>query len=99
MIVKFGKFKGLDLQQVPDDYLTWIIETQKQTLDEYQSEQRRRLALQEARLSWAERLVQAGFRALAMQYHPDRGGNSESMQQVIAAQERLKDLLNRSGMT
>jgi len=99
VIVKFGKFKGLDLQQVPDDYLTWIIETQKQTLDEYQSEQRRRLALQEARLSWAERLVQAGFRALAMQYHPDRGGNSESMQQVIAAQERLKDLLNRSGMT
>ena len=99
MILKFGKYKDYDLQQVPDDYLGWIIETQKKTLDEYQVEQRRRLALQDARLSWAERLVQAGFRALAMQYHPDHGGNGESMQQVIAAQEQLKDLIKQSGMT
>jgi hypothetical protein len=99
MILQFGKFKGYDLQEVPNDYLSWIIETQKKTLSEYEAEQTRRQSLQEARLSWAERIVQAGYRTLAMQCHPDHGGSNESMRQVIAAQERLKDLLKGSGMT
>ena len=99
MILQFGKYKGCDLQQVPNDYLHWILETQKKTVAEYEAEQTRRQSLQEARLGWAERLVQAGFRTLAMQHHPDRGGSNESMRQVIAAQERLQDLLKKSGMT
>ena len=99
MILQFGKYKGYDLQQVPDDYLQWIAETQRKTLAEYEAEQTRRLNLQEARLSWAERMVQAGFRTLAMEHHPDRGGNNEAMRQVIAAQARLKEMLRESGMT
>jgi hypothetical protein len=99
MILKFGKYKGSDLRSVPDDYLTWIIEIQRNALDEYEAEQTRRQALLDARRSWAERLIQAGFRTLALQCHPDHGGSNESMRQVIAAQERLKDLLKMSGMT
>lgn len=99
MILQFGKYKGRDLQQVPDDYLSWITEAQKKTLAEYEAEQTRRQNLQEARLSWAERMVQVGFRTLAQQCHPDHGGDNESMRQVIAAQARLTDLLKQSGMT
>jgi hypothetical protein len=99
MILQFGKYKGYDLRQVPDDYLAWITETQKKTLEEYQAELARRQTIQDARLSWAERMVQAGFRSLASQYHPDHGGDNDSMRQVLAAHERLKDLLKGSGMT
>jgi len=99
MILQFGKYKGHDLQQVPDDYLMWLTETQKKTVAEYEAELTRRQNLQEARLGWAERLVQAGFRTLAQQCHPDHGGSNESIRQVIAAQARLKELLKQSGMT
>lgn len=98
MILQFGKYKGYDLHAIPDDYLEWLISTQEKTLASYTEERKRRQDLQEAQLSWAERLVQTGFRTLAMQYHPDHGGDSESMRQVIAAQERLKELLRNSGM-
>ena len=98
MILQFGKYKGYDLQAIPDDYLEWLISTQEKTLTSYQEERTRRQDLQEAQLSWAERLVQTGFRTLAMQCHPDHGGNNESMRQVIAAHERLKELLRNSGM-
>ena len=98
MILQFGKYKGYDLQAIPDDYLEWLISTQEKTLTSYQEERKRRQDLQEAQLSYAERIVQVGFRTLAMQCHPDHGGNNESMRQVIAAHERLKELLRNSGM-
>jgi len=98
MILQFGKYKGYDLRQVPEDYLQWIIQQQQKTLDEYRAELTRRQAIRDARLSWAERLVLAGFRSLVSQYHPDHGGDNDSMRQVLVAHERLKDLLKGSGM-
>jgi len=98
MILQFGKHKGRDIRDVPEDYLRWIIQQQEKTLAEYHDELARRNALQDARLSWAERLVQAGFRALASQHHPDHGGDNESMRQVMAAHEKLKEMLKRSGL-
>jgi hypothetical protein len=98
MILKFGKYKDQDIKTVPDDYLAWLIETQKKTLSEYQEEQERRAALQDARRSWAERLIQAGYRALANKHHPDHGGNDNDMLQVTAAKEKLKTLVEESGM-
>lgn len=98
MILKFGKYRGYDLTETPDDYLEWLVATQEKTLAEYREELERRRALQDARLSWAERIVQAGFRALAMEYHPDRGGNNEDMRQVVAANEKLKMLLKEAGL-
>lgn len=99
MILQFGKYKGYDLQQVPLDYLQWLIAQQQKTVEEYQSEIIRRQSLQDAKLSMAERIVQAGFRTLASQYHPDHGGSNDAMRQVIAANEKLKEMLKRSGMS
>jgi hypothetical protein len=99
MILQFGKYKGYDLQQVPIDYLSWLTAQQQKTFEEYQAEITRRQSLQDAKLSMAERMIQAGFRTLASQYHPDHGGSNEAMRQVIAANEKLKDLLKRSGMS
>jgi hypothetical protein len=99
MILQFGKYKGYDLQHVPLDYLQWLIAQQQKTVEEYQSEIIRRQSLQDAKLSMAERIVQAGFRTLASQYHPDHGGSNDTMRQVIAANEKLKEMLKRSGMS
>jgi hypothetical protein len=98
MILRFGKYKGYDLMATPDDYLDWLIAVQEKTLAEYRCELERRRALQDAKLSWVDRIVQTGFRNLAMQYHPDRGGDDESMRQVVAAHERLKVLVKGSGL-
>ncbi|HMB84625.1 MAG TPA: hypothetical protein VKI40_11315 [Terriglobales bacterium] len=46
--------------------------------------------LVEPRTALVTELITAGYRALAMKYHPDRGGNTESMQQVNAAVEKLR---------
>jgi hypothetical protein len=99
MKLQFGKYRGHDIQDIPEDYLKWIIQQQQQTLDEYRAELARRQVAQDARRPWAERMVQAGFRSLASQYHPDHGGDNDSMRQVIAAQAQLKELLRRSGMS
>lgn len=96
--LRFGKYKGYDLSEVPDDYLRWLISTQEKRLDEYRHELDRRNAMRDAKLSWAERIVQAGYRSLAMQYHPDRGGSNELMREVISAHETLKTMLNGSGL-
>ena len=41
-------------------------------------------------LELAERLITAGYRALAKQLHPDVGSNTETMQKVNAAAEALR---------
>jgi hypothetical protein len=99
MILQFGKYRGRDIRDVPEDYLHWIIQQQQKTLEEYRAELARRQAIQDASLSWAERMIQAGFRTLASQYHPDHGGDNDSMRQVNAAHEGLRELLKRSRMT
>ena len=37
-------------------------------------------------------LLRAGFRALALKYHPDQGGDTEAMRQLNALQEKVKKL-------
>lgn len=48
--------------------------------------------IQEAGDSWIEKLIAAGFRALAKQHHPDQGGNAEDMREIINAREWLLKL-------
>ena len=95
MILQFGKYKGYDISNIPEDYLDWLISTTQKTLSDYKEEKARREYMQEASLPWVERVIQAGYRSLAMQHHPDHGGNTEDMRQINAAHEKLKQLVKK----
>jgi hypothetical protein len=46
--------------------------------------------------AWVERIVLTGYRTLAKECHPDRGGSTADMQQVNLAMEKLRELLRKS---
>jgi hypothetical protein len=40
-------------------------------------------------------LVQAGFRHMALRFHPDHGGRSEDMRQLNLLMEKLREQLRK----
>lgn len=90
MILKFGKHKGRHISDVPRDYIEWLINSQEQTLKEYKAEIERRDSIADADMSWEQKIIKAGFRALSMKHHPDKGGNVGDMKNLNAAHEKLK---------
>jgi hypothetical protein len=95
MKLTFGKYNGWELSQVPDHYIDWQIEQNEKSIKMFRDEKERRLAQIEAKLPMMERLIQVGYRTLASQNHPDKGGNTKTMQEVNAAYEKLKQLAGR----
>lgn len=106
----FGKFRGMRLRDLPDDYLCWLrsLDTLREPLRmqverEYQrrinlhDRQRRSApvpaALPPALRETAIEIVRAGFRALALQRHPDHGGRHEQMLELTVVREALERLL------
>ena len=99
--MRFGKFKGVLLSDLPDDYLRWL-----RTLDDLreplrsavQAEHDLRFADRnrqagplplEAR-TMAEEIISAGYRKLAAAHHPDWGGEGKMMTAVNLASEWLR---------
>ena len=97
MTLTFGKYAGLDLQQVPVDYLEWLLESMRLTVTEIDSELERRRLAEEANQSWLEKVVSAGYRSLAKEHHPDRGGDPEAMKDLNAAVAKLRGMLGGNG--
>ena len=95
MKLTFGKYNGWELAQVPNDYIEYMITSSEKTLKMFQEERERRLAQTEASLPMMERLILVGYRGLANQHHPDKGGNTKTMQEVNAAYEKLKQLATK----
>ena len=91
MILKFGKYEGWHLAEVPDDYVDYMVQQKRKDLQLWEDEQKRRELIREADLPWVEKLIKAGHHALAQRHHPDRGGSAEDMQAINAAAEQLKD--------
>lgn len=93
MILKFGKHAGTDIQDVPLDYLEWMLAKCKQDVVLYQGEIERRELVESASLSTVEKIVQAGYRTLAKTAHPDSGGTTADFQALQAGMEQLKMIL------
>jgi hypothetical protein len=87
--LKFGKYTGWDIEDIPDDYLEFMINSKTMWIEELQ----RRERIREAELPWVEKLIKAGYHALATKYHPDHGGSTADFQALNAAMEQLKELL------
>jgi hypothetical protein len=90
----FGKFKGSELAELPDGYLSWLVEN----IDLWEPLRGRVLSEMEERGLLPDRPTSRGldpdkvktvYRELSMQFHPDRGGNSEAMKAINLFYERL----------
>jgi hypothetical protein len=101
--VPFGRFRGVELADVPDDYLRWL-----HALDDLREPFRSAVAeeytfrfepaagrppLNPDVKPMAEELVSAGYRTLARLHHPDHGGATRTMQLVNAAVEWLRSVV------
>jgi hypothetical protein len=106
MKMPFGKYRGLPLRDLPDDYIDWL-----HSLDDLHGRLRREVDAEwqyrqlqgesrrpvehapdldaEDRALLAE-LIRAGYRSVAKKYHPDLGGNPETMVRLNALMERLR---------
>ncbi|MFY9531246.1 MAG: J domain-containing protein [Candidatus Acidiferrales bacterium] len=96
--LRWGKYRGEDIRTIPAEYLEFILESAQETIRDCTAELERRALVEEASLSWAERIIQSGYRELARRHHPDiHGGDGEEMRAVNAAAEALRELLRGSG--
>ena len=93
MILAYGKFRGWDLTEIPDDYLTYMLQQKRKDLQLWEAEQRRRELLREAEMPMIEKIAKVGYRTLAQQYHPDHGGDEEVMRQLNAAMAQLQEMV------
>ena len=98
MIIPFGKFKGTLLCDLPGDYLAWLqtIELRDPLRAAIFAEAKEREFEHSNQINGVphiavvDELIGAGLRALAMKYHPDRGGNPEKMVAIYTAVDWMR---------
>jgi putative quorum-sensing-regulated virulence factor len=109
MRMPFGRYRGEMLTEVPLGYLAWVLEaTDVRPLlaDAIREEIAERLRLAPrvvtvpvsapppAAIHGAVRdLLRAGFRTLAPERHPDRGGTNDGMRRLLEARQWLESVV------
>ena len=86
--IEFGKYAGWLVADVPDTYLEYMIKIYEEKVATYKAELANRQARTDANMSLAERMVTAGYLALAKEMHPYAGGTNDDMAElnkVVAA--------------
>ncbi len=97
----FGRYRGLPLGELPDAYLHWLttIRLRSPLQEAVEAERRRRWStggapvMASARPPRAAELVELGFRTAAKRHHPDTGGSNETMREILAARDWLRDVV------
>jgi len=98
----FGKFKGVELKDLSDDYLGWLMgldDVREPLRSAIEAAWRRRIdvprtiELSAGAAEVAEELVTAGYRALAKRLHPDHGGTVDAMTELNEAVAALRSWL------
>lgn len=100
----FGKHKGEPIDELPDGYICWLltIELREPLRSAVENEAHTRgldtsgtrcAIVPPAAIVVARRLVDVGYRRLAVELHPDKGGSTEAMVQLNAAVEALREAL------
>jgi len=92
----FGKYKGLNLEEIPLSYLEWL-HANADLKGRLRSEVRRQLDYMggtPAVLEIDTVRIREVYRQLAFEFHPDRGGSTEAMKAVNRFYELLAGEMN-----
>lgn len=107
MDMPFGKHKGEPVDSLPTDYLGWLLSLgdglreplRSAVWTEWQRRQQPKgsaKALPEPIVSAAQEIVAVGYRKLALERHPDKGGDGGKMTALNLAAEALRDWLRQA---
>jgi hypothetical protein len=108
MNMPFGKFKGVDLEDCPLSYLSWLTEN-IELREPLSSEVRRELAarfdvvprtssgvvVKPEDVVLVRQIVDAGYRSVASRLHPDVGGPPGEMQRLNQVVGSLRNQLRQ----
>jgi hypothetical protein len=92
----FGKHRGEVVTELPDAYLDWLLtrELREPLRSAVLAEWRWRFADDDSvpvdTRRMAESIIATGYRTLALEHHPDRGGATHAMQAVNEAASWLR---------
>ena len=94
MFLRFGKYRGWDVSEIPLSYLAWLFENltgKPELIEAARAEIQRRVVGYEPTPDTldADR-VRRVYRTLAMEHHPDHGGDVGIMQGINIFFEALK---------
>lgn len=89
-VFQFGKHAGQPITDVPKDYLQFLFTKNREMNALIERELERRRMLEEDQMPLVEKLVHAGYKALARSAHPDVGGTDDQFKALQAAYEQLK---------
>lgn len=109
MRMPFGKHRGEDLDNVPDDYLCWVLEhvdklspTLREAIEDRLGIRRHRPPPAGRSFAPAPRVAEAVGttlrdvrREMALRFHPDHGGSTAAMVAVNLTFERLDQALSQ----
>jgi Putative quorum-sensing-regulated virulence factor len=99
MVMPFGQYKGQSLSSLPDAYLEWLITIAYEPLLSHLQKEIRRRNFHQATpqssvpVNMAQKIITSGFRQLAMELHPDHGGDHQRMLELNHAHDWLKQQL------
>lgn len=103
MKMPFGKYRGVNLEEIPQDYLLWTYENINFRSKTLKCEIESILNIssheddskgKEDSISAAE--IETWLSRMARRYHPDRGGTNEQMQAVMEGYHLLKEILKQN---
>lgn len=96
-IFKFGVHKGKVITdaRIENSYLESLIRYNEEQIKVFSAELERRAAVENATDSMAIQIIQAGYRALAKQYHPDMGGDPATFQELVGTKSILTEVVEK----
>lgn len=95
----FGKHKGEELADIPDDYLFWCLDHCTSMSPSLRKAIERHLNYEPLPINGAaldddvRNLVRAWYRDLAKRWHPDNGGSTDAMKAINDAHDLLRKIL------
>lgn len=86
----FGKFKGHEVGEIPEDYLLWLTE-HVDLREPLLSYVKIALDVQDRAIMLSDNRIRQAYRKAVKEFHPDAGGNDMAMAAINRFYELLRE--------